>query len=657
MPSSALFQRILLTVGVLGVTLALLGRFSVTVPPTPGPEPPLAEVVQPVPIPRGVPERSNTWYSSVLHEFPTQPLFALPGAYRFSSDGIEVSTPLPAAVPNAVFGSFAAFCTLGDGQPLEGVRLDRYGDWDIVVAATASGADRWRAQIASGSPVLTLTGLSRPLSIDCGAEYVLEESGTGAIVVKRGEERVLVVQADGPAERSGKTLRAASGRYRIFHWPTETDRSVESFLALPWSETLDTHMTVSPRGATSRIELKTLTSADTPGLMTVWPHHRLARLTPVGTVLGSYSTALGRLDLVAADRLSFEVPGAELPAAWEPVRDASHRAAISAAIVSDIEKRKESVIPAGVYFGGAWLGSLASLALLADAYAVPDAERDALDRLEVELRARLPLFRYDEGRRMLVAENTEFGNEKGNDHHFHYGYYIRAAAVLVAARPELREEFAPMIDEMARDIATTERTSVRFPFLRHFDPYAGHSWADGQALFADGNNQESTSEALNSWYALALWYGVTDRPTEAALMRSLWNYELLGTRAYWFAEGNPFPNGYAHPIASLVWGGKRDYATWFSGEAMHIHGIQWLPITPASGYLGTLPNVAERIGELLRSHPDPAAHEWGDLYAAHLSYSRPAEAVRLLPTAQQKRAMESTALLLHIVYENLERGR
>lgn len=657
MLSNRLFRRMLLIVGVLGVVLTVLGRFTATAPPTLGPEPPLAEVAQPIPTPRGVLERSNTWYSGLLFSFPTPPLFALPGAYRFSSAGIEVSTPTPAATPNTIFGSFATICTFGDGQSLEGVRLDRYGDWDIVVAATTSGTARWRAQIASGSPVLTLTGLSRPLSVDCGTEYIIEESGAGSIVVKRGEERVLVVQADGPAERFGKTLSAESGRYRIFHWPTETDRSVESFLALPWSEMLDTQMVVSSRGTNSRVELKTLTSADIPGLMTVWPHHRLAALAPTGPILGSYSTALGRLDLVATNQLSFEVPGAALPAAWEPVRDASHRAAISAAIVSDIEKRKESVIPAGVYFGGAWLGSLASLALLADAYAVPDAERDALDRLEVELRARLPLFRYDEERRMLVAENTEFGNEKGNDHHFHYGYYIRAAAVLVAARPELREEFAPMIDEMVRDIATTERTSTHFPFLRHFDPYAGHSWADGQALFADGNNQESTSEALNSWYALTLWYSVTGRQAEAALMRSLWSYELLGTRAYWFGDGNPFLAGYDHPMASLVWGGKRDYATWFSGEAMHIHGIQWLPITPASGYLGTLPNFTERINELRRSHPNPAAHEWGDLYTAHLSYSRPSEAVRLLPTAQQKRAMESTALLLHIVYENLERGR
>ena len=45
-----------------------------------------------------------------------------------------------------------------------------------------------------------------------------------------------------------------------------------------------------------------------------------------------------------------------------------------------------------------------------------------------------------------------------------------------------------------------------YPFLRNFGPYAGHSWASGNAGFELGNNQESSSEAVNA-YAAILQYG------------------------------------------------------------------------------------------------------------------------------------------------------
>jgi endoglucanase Acf2 len=87
---------------------------------------------------------------------------------------------------------------------------------------------------------------------------------------------------------------------------------------------------------------------------------------------------------------------------------------------------------------------------------------------------------------------------------------------------------------------------------------------------------------------------------------------------------------------------------------MHIHGIQWLPITPASQYLQTLPNFPLRKAEVVRAHPSPATHEWGDLYAAVLSYSDPSEALTLLPLAVKNQAIKSSALLYQTVYQNLE---
>jgi len=62
-----------------------------------------------------------------------------------------------------------------------------------------------------------------------------------------------------------------------------------------------------------------------------------------------------------------------------------------------------------------------------------------------------------------------------------------------------------MVELLIKDIANWDRNDTRFPFLRNFDPYEGHSWASGHAGFADGNNQESSSEAINAWQAIILW--------------------------------------------------------------------------------------------------------------------------------------------------------
>ena len=54
------------------------------------------------------------------------------------------------------------------------------------------------------------------------------------------------------------------------------------------------------------------------------------------------------------------------------------------------------------------------------------------------------------------------------------------------------------------DIASGRRGDPAFPFFRVFDPYAGHSWAAGDAVAGDGNNQESSSEAMAAWTAFVL---------------------------------------------------------------------------------------------------------------------------------------------------------
>ncbi len=95
-----------------------------------------------------------------------------------------------------------------------------------------------------------------------------------------------------------------------------------------------------------------------------------------------------------------------------------------------------------------------------------------------------------------------------NDHHFHYGYFLKIATELArwekthpghSANKKWAELIAPMIRLLIKDIANIERTGTGtdpdFPFLRHFSPYAGHSWASGSSRGNQGGQQESTPEA------------------------------------------------------------------------------------------------------------------------------------------------------------------
>ncbi len=134
--------------------------------------------------------------------------------------------------------------------------------------------------------------------------------------------------------------------------------------------------------------------------------------------------------------------------------------------------------------------------------------------------------------------------------------------------------------------------------LRVFDPYRGHSWAAGLAPFADGNNRESSSEAVAAWNGLALWAEASG--DDELLGRAEWllSNEAAAARTLWL-EPTDLPAGYAHTIVSISWGAKRDDATWFSAEPSAILGIQALPLGPVSlEYLAGDPaRVAENVAD------------------------------------------------------------
>ena len=98
----------------------------------------------------------------------------------------------------------------------------------------------------------------------------------------------------------------------------------------------------------------------------------------------------------------------------------------------------------------------------------------------------------------LVGFNPSYGSEQFTDNHFHYGYLAMSVALVGMHDPAWLAKYGPPAREVVRQYAEWERGSSRYPRLRTFECWAGHSYAGGMSSGYDGNNQESSSEAVGS---------------------------------------------------------------------------------------------------------------------------------------------------------------
>jgi len=184
-----------------------------------------------------------------------------------------------------------------------------------------------------------------------------------------------------------------------------------------------------------------------------------------------------------------------------------------------------------------------------------------------------------------------FGNGYYNDHHFHYGYWIYTTAVLAKFRPEWEKKWREPVLALIRDYANPSSADKKFPIVRHKDWFLCFSWAGGIKFEPLGRNQESVSEAINSYYALAVYGTVlANRGDEASQMgiqlrqlgRLLMAMEVHGGDTYWHVRPDSkfYPN-FQHPTVGIMWEHVCLHQTWFGGKGWAVEGIQMLPVVPA----------------------------------------------------------------------------
>lgn len=187
-------------------------------------------------------------------------------------------------------------------------------------------------------------------------------------------------------------------------------------------------------------------------------------------------------------------------------------------------------------------------------------------------------------RKGLVGFNVSFGSQHFTDHHFHLGYFVYTVGLLSQMQPDFAAQYGDIARLVAKSYANYDRADQRFPFFRTFDIWRGHSFADGNG-FPDGNNQESTGEAINSWAGMILLgKAIGDEQLTAAGVMG-YVFETRANMEYWFdPQHDIFPQGYLHKACGMIWCNSIVWGTWFTASPGWIYGIQWLPSGPSLAF-------------------------------------------------------------------------
>ena len=246
------------------------------------------------------------------------------------------------------------------------------------------------------------------------------------------------------------------------------------------------------------------------------------------------------------------------------------------------------------------------------------------------------LFFYDNDWTALLGFPQGHGQSSNlNDHHFHWGYFIHAAAFMEQFEPGWADDWGGMVNLLVRDAASTNRNDNLFPFLRNFSPYAGHSWANGFASFPQGNDQESSSESMQFATSLIHWGSITANDTIRDLGIYIYTTEQSATEEYFFDMYNRiFKPGQPYKLVSRVWGNSYDNQTFWTGDIAASYGIELYPIHGGSLYLGHNKTYAAELWTEMASNTGVLSNQandnlWHDTYWKFLSLTDAQAAIDL----------------------------
>jgi len=611
---------------------------------------------------------TNQWYSSVMFERWSRPLHAHPMTYRAGEEGFELGLPTKRLVVEKggrkvelQYPHTAAIVVAPLAFKPRDARLSKFSDWLAQVSMSAGEGESLTATVLHGSPFsyyecskgdVRFRLAARPQMLSDPKDPA-RDSRIAAFTVD-GRSYAIFAPTGATWDWAQPTelvlhLPAGSRYFSVAGLPDDRAATLGDFLAVAYAFPTDTRVEwayderASTVRTTFRVETVAREGQNLTTFMGLYPHQWKNASSPPASKY-QYGSVRGAIRLIPGNSFAVDHVYHGIVPAWGGLEDAASKASVDSILVGDYAKSEQLFTKQGrgTYWFGKAIGAVAQLMSVAEAEG-QTKKRDGLlaqleERLESWFDGRHPhYFMHDAGLGTFVGLPQEYNSITSmNDHHFHYGYWVMAAAHVALRDPAWasNEKWGGMVGKIVADIANDERGRADFPFLRNFDPYEGHSWASGTADFDAGNNQESSSEAVNAWAGLILWGEATGNRKLRDLGIYLYTSEIASVQQYWFdLDRQVLAPEFGKPFASMVFGGQYAYNTWWTMEPRQILGINLLPFTPASTYLGkdpayvrmtmdALPGEVKAYEKQGLSDGTPA-DVWQDVLASYLALADP----------------------------------
>ena len=604
-------------------------------------------------------------------------LYPHPLAARGARDGLGIRyLPLPEITPDGRFfqhllpipAELDALRIGVAGLAAPEARVIDWSDW-TVTARWSDGARTLDATIGAGMPFVYLRATGGEASVRINEAFRaaarIELEGSSAFLTVDGRTYGLFApRASSWRESAPGELRAdvasSGGRFSVAVLPDPSPETRALFAAHAYAFPTDTRVRWAYDEALGRVRTRyeITTEVIEPGasadpIVALLPHQWRHAVTLSGDTISSrYHGPRGELRPIAASAFETELPfRGVLPAM--PLVDHSEDARLTRLLA---EVDLDAPYPAPSYTAGKALGRYAELLAIAEHLGDTARAERLLSRLRQGLEEWFrpddggpSRFRYHEAWSTLISEPADFGADSDlNDHHFHWGYVLRAFAVVALRDPAWAAQWQGMALLLARDATSPLRDDPRFPFLRHFDIYDGHSWASGHAAFAHGNNQESSSEAMHYYTSLILFGEAMGNRTLRDLGAYLYATEASSIAEYWLdVHDEVFPDAYTHPAVGIVWGAGATYGTWWTAEPEAIHGINFLPFHGGSLYLGHHADaLAANLAHLVEQNGGPEGtgggpNDWVDVIWLARAFTDPDEAYARFGAAETTYPVEA----------------
>lgn len=572
---------------------------------------------------------------------PSNPVYISPYLASISAQGITLGYTAPffhsaEAYPNiisAIYYPFEQQLTLGAIEPLPVYGIAAHKRQQIILEWRGSQKNRMSAPVLQGSPYLTVFFQGIIPQLSSSFKYLrinkqftpglIEKSNRYEIELSLDNDKTQTwllysekpIQLLWTSDYNGNQLKATQSYQGWIRLVLLKDSATalynDSQLLDQYSKTipLSYEMTYDVQDKHIIYTLKWQTQNNQPPLLLSLPHQR-TNYYPLQAPRVIYSGMNGLMVAETSSSWMIELPRPPLEFLEPKKLDKQQVQILQQALQVDTNYLFTQDFPDdGSYRTGKRLLRTARLILLADRLGENKIKGELIHFLERYLNRKMYgqsewIFEYDSTWGGIIPNLSEYGMRRYNDHHYHYGYWVYTFAILARFDPSWLtsaaegQSYTPKdwIETLIRDYANPNENDPFFIGQRQQDDYVGHSWASGLENDVDGQNQQSTSEAVNAYNAIALYAQATHNPELTSWGEFLTAREIQSAQVYWqVKKDSPVYDSKFRKnnlVIGFLWASKVDANAFFYDckteyrcGLEYSFGIQMLPFTAISATL------------------------------------------------------------------------